>query len=130
MMDASVLQTASREELRRLWSEVMGVAPPPRISHSTMADILTCEGQWKASGQSRAAILRKLKQVAATVDSVKPVTNSGARLVREWNGREHVVDVTVEGYVWNGRTWRSLSAIAKEITGAKWSGPRFFGVAA
>ncbi|MDP3459099.1 MAG: DUF2924 domain-containing protein [Hyphomonas sp.] len=50
--------------------------------------------------------------------------------MREWNGREHVVDVTVDGYVWNGRTWRSLSAIAKEITGAKWSGPRFFGVAA
>lgn len=129
-MDASALQTASREELRRLWSEVMGVAPPPRISQSTMADILTCEAQWKASGQSRTAILRKLKQVAATEDSVKPVANSGARLVREWNGREHVVDVTVDGYVWNGRTWRSLSAIAKEITGAKWSGPRFFGVAA
>ena len=80
------------------------------------------------SSCAKAAILRKLKQTVATSDSKKPMANSGARLVREWNGREHVVDVTVDGYVWKGRTWKSLSAIAKEITGAKWSGPRFFGV--
>ena len=106
------------------------MAPPSRISYSTMADILTCEAQWKVSGQSKAAVLRKLKQAVSAGDSKKPMANSGARLVREWNGREHVVDVTVDGYVWHGRTWKSLSAIAKEITGTKWSGPRFFGVAA
>lgn len=130
MTAASVLQGASRDDLKHHWEEVVGMAPPSRISHSTMADILICEAQWKASGQSQTTILRKLKQVVSTGDSKKPIANSGARLVREWNGREHVVDVTVDGYVWHGRTWRSLSAIAKEITGTKWSGPRFFGVAA
>tara|TARA_R110000868_G_scaffold361052_1_gene623071 strand:+ start:157 stop:549 length:393 start_codon:yes stop_codon:yes gene_type:complete len=130
MTDAYILQAASRDELKHHWEDVVGMAPPSRISHSTMADILICEAQWKASGQSKAAVMRKLKHGVSAGDSNKPVANSGARLVREWNGREHVVDVTVDGYVWNGRTWRSLSAIAKEITGAKWSGPRFFGVAA
>lgn len=51
---------------------------------------------------------------------------AGTRLVREWNGRMHVVEVTDDGFVWNGKSYRSLSAIAKRITGAHWSGPRFF----
>ena len=51
----------------------------------------------------------------------------GTRFMREWNGRMHVVDVTDEGFLFDGKTYRSLSAIAKRITGAHWSGPRFFG---
>lgn len=53
---------------------------------------------------------------------------AGGRLLREWNGITHVVEVTPDGYRWNGQTWRSLSVIAREITGAHWSGPRFFGL--
>lgn len=49
-------------------------------------------------------------------------------MLREWNGVTHVVEVTETGFLWNGETWRSLSAIAREITGAHWSGPRFFGL--
>lgn len=52
----------------------------------------------------------------------------GARLVREWNGRTYTVSVIDEGFVYKNRTWTSLSAIAKDITGAHWSGPRFFGM--
>jgi hypothetical protein len=52
----------------------------------------------------------------------------GGRLIREWNGVTHVVDVTETGFLWKGETWRSLSSIAREITGAHWSGPRFFGL--
>lgn len=52
----------------------------------------------------------------------------GARLVREWNGRMNVVEVTDDGFVHEGKTYRSLSAIARRITGAHWSGPRFFGL--
>lgn len=52
----------------------------------------------------------------------------GARLLREWNGRTHVVDVVEGGFVYAGRQHRSLSAVAKLITGAHWSGPRFFGL--
>lgn len=52
----------------------------------------------------------------------------GTRLMREWNGRMHVVDVTDQGILFDGRIYGSLSAVAKRITGAHWSGPRFFGL--
>jgi len=52
----------------------------------------------------------------------------GGRLLREWNRVTHVVDITEGGFAWNGQSYRSLSAIAREITGAHWSGPRFFGL--
>lgn len=52
----------------------------------------------------------------------------GTRLVREWHGRSHHVDVTEDGFVFEGKTHASLSAIARQITGAHWSGPRFFGL--
>jgi hypothetical protein len=48
--------------------------------------------------------------------------------MREWNGTTHVVEIAQDGYVWNGARYRSLSAIARDITGARWSGPRFFGL--
>jgi hypothetical protein len=52
----------------------------------------------------------------------------GARLLRDWQGRTHVVDVVEGGFLYEGRMHRSLSAISKQITGAHWSGPRFFGL--
>ena len=52
----------------------------------------------------------------------------GTRLVREWHGKPYQVNVTETGFDWNGREYASLSAIAKAITGARWSGPRFFGL--
>ncbi|RJT27523.1 DUF2924 domain-containing protein [Mesorhizobium waimense] len=52
----------------------------------------------------------------------------GSRLMREWNGRMHIVDVIDEGFMLDGKTNRSLSAVARRITGAHWSGPRFFGL--
>jgi hypothetical protein len=57
-----------------------------------------------------------------------PRIRAGARLVREWNGRTHTVTVEEEGFTYAGRNYRSLTAIAREITGARWSGPRFFGL--
>lgn len=59
---------------------------------------------------------------------VGPRIRPGMRLVRGWNGKTHVVDVTNDGFMFDGKTYRSLSAIAKRITGAHWSGPRFFGL--
>lgn len=52
----------------------------------------------------------------------------GARLIRDWNGSSHVVDVVNGGYIYAGSRYRSLSRIAREITGTNWSGPRFFGL--
>lgn len=52
----------------------------------------------------------------------------GARILRDWEGQTHEILVADNGFLWRERTWRSLSAIAREITGARWSGPRFFGL--
>ena len=60
--------------------------------------------------------------------TLKQALKPGGRLLREWNGVTHVVEVTETGFLWNGETWRSLSAIARAITGTHWSGPRFFGL--
>ena len=57
-----------------------------------------------------------------------PTMQSGGRLLRQWNGTTHIVDVVPNGFVWNGGNHRSLSAIARAITGTRWSGPRFFGL--
>ena len=54
----------------------------------------------------------------------------GSRLVREWNGALHEVEVLDDGYLWRGERHRSLSAIARAITSTRWSGPRFFGIKA
>ena len=68
----------------------------------------------------------KLGRKYMAVDPRNPVT--GTRLVREWNGVEHTVTVLRDGYDWEGRKYRSLSAVAKAITGTNWNGFRFFGM--
>ena len=73
--------------------------------------------------------LSPLSPSSSPLSSPTPVSLSpGSRLVREWHGKAHHVDVIEEGFVFEGKTYASLSAIAREITGARWSGPRFFGV--
>ncbi|MEM7492492.1 MAG: DUF2924 domain-containing protein [Pseudomonadota bacterium] len=124
------LASLSREALKQHWRTSLGSDPAPRLRNATMVRILTCEHQWETSGENRAAIIRKLRKLADTTGTPSKQLNPGSRLVREWNGAEHTVDVTDNGYVWRGKTWRSLSLLAKEITGTKWSGPRFFGVKA
>jgi Protein of unknown function (DUF2924) len=52
----------------------------------------------------------------------------GSTLVREWGGARHRIEVLDKGFAWNGKTYRSLSAVAFAITGTRWSGPRFFGL--
>ena len=94
-----------------------------------MAAILAYEEQARRHGRLRPAVRRRLAQRGEG----KPVASSpqvrpGARLVREWNGINHVIDVVEGGVLWQGRTYRSLSAVARAITGARWSGPRFFGL--
>lgn len=65
---------------------------------------------------------------SASSGKTRNTPSPGARLLREWNGRTHVVDVIENGFVFDGQVFRSLSAIARQITGVQWSGPRFFGL--
>lgn len=113
------------------WEAVFGLSPPPYLSVPFMQKALAYEAQCKALGGLPAATRRALKQIAAGEDvtTATPVKLSiGAHLVREWNGRTYQVQVTESGFEMDGKTWKSLSAIAKHITGATWSGPRFFGL--
>lgn len=126
--EIKTLLDADRAPIVQAWLETMGRAPPARLSLPMMSKLLAVERQWEASGQSQKAYVRKLRRIIEAAEQAAPVADAGKRLVREWNGRTHIVDITPDGYVWRGRTWASLSAIAKEITGTKWSGPRFFGV--
>jgi hypothetical protein len=68
----------------------------------------------------------KIGRKAIIADDRNPVT--GTRLLREWNGTEHTVTVLRDGFDWEGRTFKSLSAVARAITGTQWNGYRFFGL--
>lgn len=124
--DIDALLSEDRRSVCQRWQSLYGIPPPSRLSRPMMAKILVVELQWRAYGQSRAAMIRRLHKAVAAGDANQPLADTGKRLIREWHGRQYVVE---DGYLWEERVWSSLSAIAKEITGAKWSGPRFFGVA-
>ena len=64
------------------------------------------------------------------VTAIRPTLSPGTQFMREWNGSTEIVDVTREGLIWRGKTYRTLSAVAVAITGTKWSGPKFFGLIA
>jgi hypothetical protein len=92
--------------------------------------------QERVYGGLSATVKRRLAELAMTLKQHGDVTRSrvtllrpGAKLVREWRGETHTVSVQEDGFEWRGRRWRSLSVIAREITGGHWSGPRFFGLA-
>ena len=120
-----------RPEALQGWSDAFGTPPPPFLSVSFLQKASAYATQCKAHGGLPAATKRALRQIAQGDDpkaAIAPTLNPGAHLVREWNGRTYQVHVVEGGFEMDGKTWRSLSAIAKHITGATWSGPRFFGL--
>lgn len=125
------LEGLERDDLVALWCELHGRPVPRAISRSMLLRILAFELQARAEGGLPKPLLRAL--AAGASETTSSATRKaaklrpGARLIREWAGVTHIVDVTPEGYLWRGQSWPSLSAIAKAITGAHWSGPRFFG---
>jgi hypothetical protein len=70
----------------------------------------------------------EVKQTGAARTRLRPQLSSGTRLIREWRGRRHEVVVLDDGFCWQGTHYRSLSAVARTITGTAWSGPLFFGL--
>jgi hypothetical protein len=113
------------------WEAILGSPPPPYLSVPFMQKALEYEAQCKALGGLPATTRRTLRRIAAGEDvstSTPAKLSSGAHLVREWNGRTYQVQVTEGGFEMDGKTWSSLSAIARHITGVTWSGPRFFGL--
>ena len=73
-------------------------------------------------------IAQELKQTGVTRIRLRPQLKAGTRLIREWQGRTYEVMVLEDGFSWQGTRYRSLTAIARQITGTAWSGPLFFGL--
>lgn len=120
-----------RNTLSDTWRELHGSAPPPRMSQTFMRRVLSFEAQAQQQGGLPKSVLQALRKEVSKARATKTSQTTlkpGGRLLREWNGVTHVVDVTEDGFLWNGDTYRSLSVIARTITGSHWSGPRFFGL--
>jgi hypothetical protein len=123
------LNAMDRAALAHLWSDLIGGEVPACMSQPMQRRFLAFELQAKSEGGLPATLRARLDRIAAGEErKASPTLQTGARLLREWNGTTHVVDVLPEGFLWNGSQHRSLSAIARAITGARWSGPRFFGI--
>lgn len=117
----------SAAELGAEWERVYR-APAPRIAPDLLRLGIAYRLQERALGglsRATAGALRKRAGQPRGRDRIRP----GTRLVRSWNGRTVSVLVEEVGFLWEDRRYRSLSAIAREVTGAAWSGPRFFGLA-
>lgn len=103
-------------------------AETSRLGRSTAAaaESATSDSTTMQSGSANLENGRREKAMGAALPSLP--LRRGTRLMREWNGRMHVVEVTDQGLIFDGKAFRSLSAIARRITGVRWSGPRFFGL--
>ena len=128
------LDALGTAELRQEWRRLHQTPPPRRLSRDILLRGITYKLQEKAFGGLSKATLRKLQGSGARGHdstarrrprvSFKP----GTRLVREWHGQTHTVVILGDGVEWRGQRYRSLSVVAREITGTRWSGPRFFGL--
>ena len=123
------IEAMDRAALIAAWAQVFGTPIPKRLSSPFLRRFLGFELQARESGGLPKGFLAKLKKAARDDPGVaSPALKPGGRLIREWNGVTHVVDVVDGGFLWNGQRYTSLSPIARAITGARWSGPRFFGL--
>jgi len=124
----------STHELRLAWRKLRHAGPPAGLSRDLMIRTLANELQERARGGPSLALQRRLLTLARVFEKDGPsfdpgvVLKAGTRLVREWRGHTHTVLVGEDGFEYDGQRYRSLTVIAERITGAHWSGPRFFGV--
>ena len=93
-----------------------------------LVEELAYRGLSKATQRKLVTLTKELETNGSIVSDPNPRIRPGARLVREWRGRTHTVVVTEEGFEYARKTYSSLTKIAQAITGAHWSGPRFFGL--
>ena len=128
----STLETADRAALLDVWREMIGAPPPKNLSVPFLRRALAFELQCQALGGPKVRTLEDLDRIAAgsaSRASVGTRLRTGAKLIREWQGRTWTVEAIDGGFLMGGERYVSLSAIARKITGARWSGPRFFGLA-
>lgn len=125
-LDLAVLQVR--------WRSVTGRAAPKAATKSLLLRMLAYRIQADALGDLDPDTVRFLDRIASSPETTsvplpdRERVGGGGVLTREWEGVTHRVMALKEGYVWNGGTYRSLSEVARAITGVRWNGPRFFGL--
>jgi hypothetical protein len=132
--ELAALQGLSYEALKARWVELFGTPLEARLSRRLLLYAIAYRMQEQVLGGLTPATRRKLARAAqdlargrtpsAPATTIKP----GTRLLREWQGVVHEVIVLERGVQYRGKAWPSLSAVAREITGTRWSGPLFFGL--
>jgi hypothetical protein len=117
--------------VRALWRATFKKEPPAGLTRDFLVRQLAWRIQEKAFGGHDAAAL-KLLDAYGRQDADKVVLfrrlKPGTSVIREYQGVRHIVTISEGGFIWQGKTYDSLSAIAREITGSRWNGPRFFGL--
>lgn len=133
----AALKTAPTTVLKAQWRELFDSEPPP-FNRRYLESRLAYRIQELAYGGLKPETVRRLERLGEDLDGGdskkrsnradrdRPIT--GTRLLREWQGVEQVVTVTADGFEWQGRPYKSLSAIARAITGTRWNGLVFFGL--
>ena len=132
----AALKTASLPELKAQWRELFG-AEPPGYNRHYLESRLAYRIQELAYGGLKPETIRRLEALGEQFND-RNVTRgrvrhdampiAGTRLIREWQGVEHTATVLDDGFEYQGRKYKSLSAIARAITGTRWSGPLFWGL--
>ncbi len=133
--ELSGLSRKTTPDLKRRWEALYGVEPPRRVSRDLLIRAVAYQIQEQTLGGLKPPTRRLLAKVAAAVSARRPIEvapqptlRPGTVLLREWHGTEHQVVVREDGIGFQGKTYKSLSEVARRITGTNWSGPLFFGL--
>jgi hypothetical protein len=126
------LERLAIDGLRNEWRRLYQTSPPKRLSRDLLLRGIAYRLQELAHGGLSSGTLRRLQSSLEDLSyrmHRRPASfKAGTRLIREWHGQTHTVIILDEGVEWQGQRYASLSVVAREITGARWSGPRFFGL--
>ena len=134
----AALKTTPTPDLKKQWRDLFDSEPPPPFNRRYLESRLAYRIQELAYGGLKPETIRRLERLgeeldggdrskrSVRLDRDRPIT--GTRLLREWQGVEYIVTVNADGFEWQGRPYKSLSAIARAITGTRWNGWVFFGL--
>lgn len=132
--EIAALPALKKAQLLPIWRKNFDHDPPPTLRKELMVPILAYRMQEKEFGGLSHGARKRLREIAQSMGREKgfspgspPSIRSGTRLIRRWGGEVHEVSVTDAGFEYRGKQYASLSRIAREITGTRWSGPLFFG---
>lgn len=135
LQQLAALKSAAAPALRAKWRELFDTEPPP-YNRRFLESRLAYRIQELAYGGLKPETIERLEAIADELEGRTPKRRhpmagkpiAGTRLIREWKGVEHSVTVRKEDFEYRGRPYKSLSAIARQITGTRWNGPLFFGL--